>query len=142
MISIHTPKMVTWVAYLDGARAQFQSMSMHGSDSFGRLRQNPNCSFNPHPCVGMAGGSSLWDFGNHISIHAPTRGATARGEAGQDQQPISIHAPHAGGDTSSAVSSFPSWNFQSTPPRGGRLPYRSSIVCIMVFQSTPPHQGR
>ena len=58
-------------------------------------------------------------FPKTVSIHAPTRGATA-GQAGP------------------AVP----WRFQSTPPRGGRPSWPLLVSFGSEFQSTPPRGGR
>ena len=59
--------------------------------------------FNPRPRAGGDVGVHPDRLGLQVSIHAPARGATA----------VSVKA-------------FPSALFQSTPPRGGRLPGRRS----------------
>ncbi len=98
----------------------------------------------------------------HVSIHAPTRGATTR------TRPLPSvicfnPRPHAGGDHLSGLG-VDVFGFQSTPPRGGRLgtvikdaggtpgfnprPHAGgdklddgpSWECM--FQSTPPRGGR
>ena len=79
----------------------------------------PNLSFNPRP---HTRGDTLWLCEHqalHVSIHAPTRGATR----------LAITAPfHA--------------VFQSTPPHEGRQRLCMLEVRASTFQSTPPHEGQ
>ena len=82
-----------------------------------------NFYFNPRSHEGSDGlvpvSSSVIGF---ISIHAPTRGATrfiCEQYAGLS---ISIHAPTRGA-TFWYIVSAPKFRFQSTLPRGERLPY-------------------
>ena len=54
---------------------------------------------------------------------------------------VSIHAPARGATT--AVSGFaPLWLFQSTRPRGARLPWDYVARCGKLFQSTRPRGAR
>ncbi len=55
-----------------------------------------------------------------VSIHAPARGATAMLAEIGGHGGVSIHAP-ARGATKVTAKRFTSLEFQSTPPRGGRL---------------------
>ena len=63
---------------------------------------------------------------NDISIHAPARGGDAAYQLKIDALEISIHAPARGGRHISCGQIFHIKEFQSTPPRGGRPPWRSS----------------
>ena len=54
---------------------------------------------------------------------------------------VSIHATTRGATMSSSFTTC-SFTFQSTPPRGGRLPTNSPSGQSCKFQSTPPREGR
>ncbi len=128
-------------------------------------KQPPNVlkSFNPRPRAGGdRGGSKSWRA-DHVSIHAPARGATGRNtmkdEATttfQSTPPrggrpfpwaclplyeVSIHAP-ARGATVPAMVTVCVEEFQSTPPRGGRPIGDVVLTIAKLFQSTPPRGGR
>ena len=74
-----------------------------------------------------------------ISIHVPTRGTTPN-EARNGVFSISIHVPTRGTTTSDAIDTA-AGKFQSTCPRGARLP-----PCFLgiwsIFQSTCPRGAR
>ena len=55
----------------------------------------------------------------HVSIHAPTRGATNIVKFVKNVVNVSIHAPTRGATTQDALLKFPR-EFQSTPPHEGR----------------------
>ena len=76
-----------------------------------------------------------------LSIHAPARGATRSCVLHRALQRLSIHAP-ARGATRVGVCIFGDGTFQSTRPRGARLPacMRTSSSC--AFQSTRPRGAR
>ena len=101
---------------------------------------------------------------HHVSIHAPTRGATIRAvcgyeaktrfnpraHAGRDldviREPVqdrcvSIHAPTRGA-TLGTDAGEQLIMFQSTRPRGARLPWSSSFSTFAQFQSTRPRGAR
>ncbi len=102
-----------------------------------------------------------------VSIHAPARGATLRERAAvQSTIPVSIHAPARGATSQLIAARRRSYEFQSTPPRGGRRlsqwpgpghghsfnprPRAGGDTARRVlyigpwyqFQSTPPRGGR
>ena len=77
-----------------------------------------------------------------VSIHAPTRGATAairtwRRSWRSERRPCFNPRPHAGGDCSTSGIAMrahgPSAGFNPRPHAGG---------CFILFQSTPPRGGR
>ena len=101
---------------------------------------------------------------SHISIHAPTRGATSsvvclnssmrnfnpRSHERSDTRPsphpwcrlrISIHAPTRGA-TRSSSSTFRLLLFQSTLPREERLLQNTFFTLLILFQSTLPREER
>ena len=62
----------------------------------------------------------LYNLCRLVSIHAPARGATMDYRQGQVMGSVSIHAPARGATDYIVVMRTPG-EFQSTPPRGGRL---------------------
>ena len=76
-----------------------------------------------------------------ISIHAPTRGATAENHLPGAGQSISIHAPTRGATLPSRLLSQ-SHRFQSTLPQGERLVCYHRTQYHIQFQSTLPQGER
>ena len=76
-----------------------------------------------------------------VSIHAPTRGATFYAPFLWLQGEVSIHAPTRGA-TSLSVERNSYYKFQSTHPRGVRLPMPMQPMLIRLFQSTHPRGVR
>ena len=99
----------------------FQSTPPRGGRRYGsRTQLIAIMSFNPRPRAGGDAGPTVLATASIVSIHAPARGATA----------VELRSPDG-------------YEFQSTPPRGGRLsavPLRS--IGMAAFQSTPPRGGR
>ncbi len=78
--------------------------------------------------------------GHFISIHAPARGATEGTYLTAAEQNISIHAPARGATT--ALKSSPILSlFQSTLPRGERLPIIGHIDDVMAISIHAPARG-
>ena len=100
--------------------AQFQSTHPHG------VRQGPD-------------GHRLSRI--HVSIHAPTRGATHGGHRRELQLQVSIHAPTRGATVTRFFEAL-EYLFQSTHPHGVR-PQRGRVARgSKRFQSTHPHGVR
>ena len=78
--------------------------------------------FNPRTHTGCDDGWFATDTGGRVSIHAPTRGATAMGCKNPSGISVSIHAPTRGA-TRKEFESLTDKEFQSTHPHGVR-PYR------------------
>ena len=116
-------------------------------------------SFNPRTHSGCDKLEAAGAYVERVSIHAPTRGATARPAATFLLPSVSIHAPTRGATSRSAfrisdgrvsihaptrgatVISLPSpqkRKFQSTHPLGVRHPRFICMVAHEVFQSTHP----
>ena len=76
-----------------------------------------------------------------VSIHAPIWGATITGECVSGCCCVSIHAP-IWGATDFSFTYEPVYEFQSTPPYGGRRVTNFNQVRFIPFQSTPPYGGR
>ncbi len=71
---------------------------------------------------------------NHVSIHAPARGATSLLPGRRNDYPVSIHAP-ARGATAVPDHCLPLYAFQSTRPRGARP---IITVCpLMTYRFNP-----
>ena len=78
-----------------------------------------------------------------VSIHAPARGATARALRWRSTRSRFNPRPRARGDHSSSAIARRYRQFQSTPPREGRLPMTIRFSRdAKEFQSTPPREGR
>ena len=77
----------------------------------------------------------------YVSIHAPTRGATAMGCKNPSGISVSIHAPTRGA-TRKEFESLTDKEFQSTHPHGVRLAPVLSFSGFAKFQSTHPHGVR
>ena len=76
-----------------------------------------------------------------ISIHAPAWGATRRYRFQRAYRSISIHAP-AWGATQDGPTLSKITGFQSTRPRGARLPSCKVVQLTQRFQSTRPRGAR
>ena len=76
-----------------------------------------------------------------VSIHAPAGGATVMNASKVNQTTVSIHAP-AGGATLLKDKFTPRYKFQSTLPRGERLPAFLRCLLPLMFQSTLPRGER
>ena len=116
------------------------------------------------PAWGATSRLSPHSAARHISIHAPAWGATNRPNLSELGILISIHAPawgatrllkstplavcdfnpraRVGRDMSSSTYASRPFVFQSTRPRGARLPPLLFFVATMLFQSTRPRGAR
>ena len=80
---------------------------------------------------------------SHISIHAPTRGATAADVATTNAKRISIHAPTRGATPADTAEFHSRLSlFQSTLPREERLLQNTFFTLLILFQSTLPREER
>ena len=124
-------------------RREFQSTPPRG----GRRQQGQHLRldwpcFNPRPRVGGDLETGACRQGRSVSIHAPAWGATVwkrvhavRGEEFQS-------TPPRGGRLDRERRGPPRAGFQSTPPRGGRPHDPPQHLQLLLFQSTPPRGGR
>ena len=97
--------------------------------------------FNPRSHKGSDMTSISMFFDSRISIHAPTRGATAS-ERSEDIFPtISIHAPTRGATNDMEPNKYPP-QFQSTLPQGERRHHSPRLLPRPLFQSTLPQGER
>ena len=76
-----------------------------------------------------------------VSIHAPTRGATAARACASASASFQSTPPR-GGRLLPSVTTRRLASFQSTPPRGGRRKGYALTDEAVEFQSTPPRGGR
>ena len=144
-ISIHAP---TRGATISQARWtelwQFQSTLPRGE----RLNQNKRNGhsflyFNPRSHEGSDKPPRAGRRHRHISIHAPTRGATT-GRLHQTDRSvgISIHAPTRGATGQADLKRGQDDLFQSTLPRGERPDVAKNVAEMSPFQSTLPRGER
>jgi len=143
-VSIHAPaRGATRSSSTNHTRSRFQSTPPRGGRRVPWLPSPANICFNPRPRAGGDACECELMICVCVSIHAPARGATlkrlqafrvlavsihapARGATGWHlrrrlPRAVSIHAP-ARGATSGPLNTPACSLFQSTPPRGGRLP--------------------
>ena len=142
----------------------FQSTRPRGARHASAAHRCLSTCFNPRAREGRDGGLALREMGKRVSIHAPARGAT-KGSTGQyTYRDVSIHAPARGAtffaesefchvncfnpraregrDTRSVSIVLPQTMFQSTRPRGARLPRCHGAGAHGLFQSTRPRGAR
>ena len=80
---------------------------------------------------------------NHVSIHAPARGATIKPFRIRCRPSVSIHAPARGATTRRHPLVLNLFRFQFTRPRGARhFAITSSMVGKSSFQFTRPRGAR
>ena len=80
---------------------------------------------------------------SHISIHAPTRGATDTQTYVKVINIISIHAPTRGATPADTAEFHSRLSlFQSTLPREERLLQNTFFTLLILFQSTLPREER
>ena len=100
------------------------------------------CGFNPRSHAGSDFNRYVNSDSFDVSIHAPTRGATRRDRRHHSRCRRFNPRSHAGSDPKSvAIFDMPA-EFQSTLPRGERLPAYEPVVVLAVFQSTLPRGER
>ena len=120
----------------------FNPRAHAGRDWRNLSRRKSSTCFNPRAHAGrdlMAGEAVVKAA---VSIHAPTRGATFSSVPDRDRQKVSIHAPTRGA-TYVVDKRKPYFGFQSTRPRGARLPApMNQTEQILLFQSTRPRGAR
>ncbi len=99
-------------------------------------------SFNPRPHAGGDFAAGRIVAQDHVSIHAPTQGATQAGAESALALAAFQSTPPRRGRPKTRRASTRSSGFQSTPPRRGRLTRRARRHRTTMFQSTPPRRGR
>ena len=143
--------------------SMFQSTHPRGVRRWqGKTVKTIKC-FNPRTHEGCDQAPTALGSCAHVSIHAPTRGATFSELNGQQITKVSIHAPTRGATGNKYLKTvailfqsthprgvrllvfflLPSMEeFQSTHPRGVRQPTRQTILGNKAFQSTHPRGVR
>ena len=76
-----------------------------------------------------------------VSIHAPTRGATAGGVLAERIEAVSIHAPTRGATSRARRNQETDRGFDPPPTRGATMDY-PHLPAANEFRSTPPREGR
>ena len=76
-----------------------------------------------------------------VSIHAPTRGATAIRTASRSIPPVSIHAPTRGATIPTALHSASYSVFQSTHPHGVRPTRILGVEFVTIVSIHAPTRG-
>ena len=142
----------------------FNPRSHEGSDYIRRAGNHIRCNFNPRSHEGSDGCSDIADQVDYISIHAPTRGATALIAIGvalykfQSTLPrgerhfvllithtfiyISIHAPTRGATFSTENLVFRGFYFNPRSHEGSDGSQKVSNNLFCLFQSTLPRGER
>ena len=143
-VSIHAPtRGATCIRGIDCTSRVFQSTHPHGVRPFSS--QNPLRpllfqSTHPHGVRRIAP-CRLYQS-RHVSIHAPTRGATAVQRGGKGHGRFQSTHPH-GVRLDITNMAFQEYTmFQSTHPHGVRRTYVKSSFLADRFQSTHPHGVR
>ena len=96
--------------------------------------------FNPRTHTGCDDGWFATDTGGRVSIHAPTRGATAMGCKNPSGISVSIHAPTRGA-TSIIAGARNARKFQSTHPHGVRPKSFSAAQAFLLVSIHAPTRG-
>jgi len=124
-------------------RKVFQSTPPHGGRQIIRKRQTIALHrFNPRPHMGGDFQQCCVIARYGVSIHAPTWGATFEPHAsGSTPYQFQSTPPH-GGRPQPRWPSVHRWSFNPRPHMGGDTLGNNSMTPITLFQSTPPHGGR
>ena len=134
----------------EGRRAQywfpvpevFQFTPLREGRRFGWMRNPSTGHFNSRPSARGDNPDTTTGRDNHISIHAPPRGAT---QSARRSCPACKHfnsRPSARGDGVSASTMARTAKFQFTPLREGRPGRVRRYDCGITFQFTPLREGR
>ena len=142
IISIHVPSWGTTIVAAPADQPErFQSTFPRGE----RLLTCPCFHvafyFNPRSLVGNDCKEESLCLIQKISIHVPSWGTTGTTRPTYDSKVISIHVP-SWGTTTFETSWNSVWIFQSTFPRGERLPRGCCVNIAVEFQSTFPRGER
>src|SRR3989339_2180397 len=97
--------------------------------------------FNPRPRAGGDQTPGCAVSFSRISIHAPARGATIVVDIPDNAFQFQSTPPRGGRHHLHHPPSG-GYIFQSTPPRGGRHSFSIFVSSRRTFQSTPPRGGR
>ena len=137
----HTGCDTLWTAPAVASRA-FQSTHPHGVRLYKNSVARGRVSFNPRTHTGCDLKCRPYLVADlAVSIHAPTRGATADSDFADLDLEVSIHAPTRGATAGCAAPCLASLVSIHAPTRGATLTLLR-IVAKTVFQSTHPHGVR
>jgi len=98
--------------------------------------------FNPRPCARGDDPEGLAHVAQHVSIHAPARGATIAPRSARWWGVVSIHAPARGATTPCHRSLWSPCGFNPRPCARGDWRNVSRSSGTNMFQSTPLREGR
>ena len=119
----------------------FNPRSHTGSDFAENLASRKSGYFNPRSHTGSDRTVAEIRADLLISIHAPTRGATAVRCGNPDRDNISIHAPTRGATQPYRESRLNGREFQSTLPHGERHCAPGSSFCNHINFNPRSHTG-
>jgi len=94
-------------------------------------------SFNPRPREGATGCRHRAQHGAQVSIHAPAKGRPVRPSPGHVGELVSIHAPAKGRPVCPRSLPRTEYGFQSTPPRRGDGPPKTTDLPTCGFNPRP-----
>ncbi len=141
-VSIHAP---AWGATLYVAssswRAVFQSTPPRGGRLASRLSFAMLISFNPRPRVGGDPAGGPGSGRGSVSIHAPAWGATPSSDSTRAEYEFQSTPPR-GGRPNTWIKLCSKYSFNPRPRVGGDIGMKSECRMLEVFQSTPPRGGR
>ena len=162
-VSTHAPtRGATATSTLNFQTCLFQPTRPRGARQTGQCGRRPPPSFNPRAHEGRDGTHDDVSGHQHVSTHAPTRGATeakyaehvemmfqptrprgARRRSGvaDGLHHVSTHAPTRGATTVNSPDTD-GWEFQPTRPRGARPDLRLRGIEHRWFQPTRPRGAR
>ena len=124
-----------WSSFNPRARAG-RDMAMQGVSAISERFQSTR------PCGARRCRDEAAPLLEHVSIHAPVRGATRTLRYHGQQQPVSIHAPVRGATIAKWWTTHNALLFQSTRPCGARRNRVGGMARDGVFQSTRPCGAR
>ena len=141
-VSIHAPTRGATNANYNLKRERlFQSTHPHGVRHSSKRGSIIQSSFNPRTHTGCDMQESKGFILQGVSIHAPTRGATAACTDTTTTDQFQSTHPH-GVRLRNTLVSYWTIKFQSTHPHGVRLALRPLSFTVFMFQSTHPHGVR
>ena len=142
-VSIHAPTRGATPDSVYGGRngGWFQSTHPHGVRHMGVIQADENGCFNPRTHTGCDCHLPEYLRGEYVSIHAPTRGATAPLGGNVWCRFVSIHAPTRGATLIGGIYGSVDIGFQSTHPHGVRR--RQTNIVKIQYQCFNPrtHTG-
>ena len=142
IVSIHAPtRGATILTGSSGLRFLFQSTRPRGARHILPTSYHNPLSFNPRAHAGRDPIFAMLHHPIPVSIHAPTRGATACAPHGERRRQVSIHAPTRGATRFRFLFS-PSYHVSIHAPTRGATLRHSRADLLAMFQSTRPRGAR